>query len=124
MNDSLAAVSFRSVNTPRQLSNTSPAPSPRAARSAAYAACVPAKSGRNNPARHLNLERIYKSNNPAVTRFMVRCMMEELANAKPGSVRDALAASDRIALRTAREFPHLLPAHQRALLDEPQAAAV
>ena len=25
----------------------------------------PAKSGRNNPARHLNLERIYKSNNPA-----------------------------------------------------------
>lgn len=64
----------------------------------------PAKSGRNNPARHLNLERIYKSNNPAVTRFMVRCMVEELANANPGSVRDALAASDRIALRTAREF--------------------
>lgn len=84
----------------------------------------PAKSGRNNPARHLNLEGIYKSKNPAVTRFMVRCMVEELANAKPGSVRDALAASDRIALRTAREFPHLLPEHQRALLDEQQAAAV
>lgn len=84
----------------------------------------PVKSGGKNPARRLNLERIYKSTDPAVTRFMVRCMMEELSNAKPGSVRDALEASDRIALRTAREFPHLLSPHQRALLEESQTAAV
>lgn len=83
-----------------------------------------AKSGRNHPARRLNFEPVYASSDPAVKNYLIRCLLEELRDAKPGSMSDVLAASDRLALRVARRFPHLLPPDQRALLDEPQAVAV
>ena len=66
--------------------------------------------------RRLNLDPIYNSSDPAVKSYLFKCLREELRGQ-----RNIIQASDRIALRMANKFSHLLPPDQRALLHAPQA---